>query len=37
MMVAAFLGVRLLNEGDMKQRMAAAALIVAGVIALTLG
>lgn len=37
MMVAAFLGVRLLNEGDMKQRMAAAGLIVAGVIALTLG
>ncbi len=37
MMVAAFLGVRLLNEGDMMQRMAAAGLIVAGVIALTLG
>lgn len=37
MMVAAFLGVRLLNEGDMRQRMAAAGLIVLGVIALTVG
>lgn len=37
MMVAALLGVRLLGEGEVRRRLFGAALIVVGVIALTLG